>query len=143
MTDDERPTPELGYPVQVEPHRRRPPVMGVPVDRPSRRNMHEDDDSEDRPESGLVAMVRLEVARAERRKFRRVWGAVAGSLVGAGGAVIAVVVKMLDGREAEGIDKQRLRYLEQEVLYLRSRIDSAPAARRDEQPVWPPRKDSP
>lgn len=143
MSDDhdERPTPDLGYPAQIEPARQRvrTPAAGVPIYIPPelsrrRRSDSEIDNGDSAATDVLTAVVSSEVERFARRKLRRLRGAVWAALVASGGAILAVFGRMLDAREADGIGKQRLEYLERELMILRTSRDGR---RADDQPTLP------
>lgn len=147
MSLDERPTPEY-LPAQPDPTDsvRRRASNGVPIVIHSEpvqriRRPHETDDDMDSQDSGadpLEAKIKRVFERLERRRMRKVWTAIGTAIVSAGGALVAFVVGAMDKREAEGVDKQRLRYLEEEVRYLRFRGDRPSRDERPDYPPWPP-----
>jgi hypothetical protein len=129
---DDMPTPELGQPLQLPPDesvsRRRTPVHGVPyavADRPSHRVIPVEAD--DGAPLGTLDDRVTALERAARDARRLAYGAVGGAITALG----AILIWALNAREAAGVDKTRLLYLERAVDRLEAHVLRPSGPRRD------------
>jgi hypothetical protein len=133
---DDRPTPEMGYPVQPGPRRHvRTDPRGVPVeviDRTSGplRRRAPTDELEVEPELARAIDVHL------HRKTRLLRWLAGGALTLALGAIGGAMKSADDGKRAQERDRVQLEVLRSEVDRIRARLDSR--ASLDRQPPAAP-----
>lgn len=146
VSDDERPTPERGLPVQPEPRRRvRTPPLGVPVGRESARELPsladyeaarvyprarsradsdvEMDSQDEVPTDSLDARIAAGVRREIKRRlraYRVILGIVATLASGAGGGAIKSAI---DGARASERQLVRIEILERDLERLQNRLE--------------------
>jgi hypothetical protein len=132
---DERPTPDLGYPVQPERRRVRTPVMGVPEYIPPirARSRADTDDLEIDPDLERAFDVLL---KRRLRPVKAVLGIVATLAIGGVGGAIKGAI---DGARTSERDRVRIEHLERDLERVQVRLERSPVSRRD--PVTQP--DSP
>ena len=143
MIDDERPTPELGYPVQSVRGRARTPSNGVPIfvapERPSRR-MRTRPDTDELDVDAEIERAFDVLLKRRMRPYRWLIGIVATAAIGSGGGAIKGAI---DGARASERDRVLIETLRDEVKRIRDERDDERAARRrssrrDELPGFPP-----